>query len=126
MSDRIATEDFVAARTFYLFSRDADATVEAGGHRWYAERDLTITHVLTSAGTAPVGADLIFDLILDGGTSIYTTTANRPKVVAGTNVGDTPAPDNPTVLQGHYVTVDTIQVGSSTPGSKIDLRIFYQ
>lgn len=110
-----------------IFSRDGDAAVGNAGHRWYAERDLRVRGVLASAGTAPLGADLVFDVLLDGAATMFTTTANRPKIVAGTNEGLSPAPDVVLVPQGHWVEVVTVQTGvAPNLGSKIDVRILYE
>lgn len=111
-----------------IFSRDGDATVEQGEHRWPAEGDRRVLGVVCSAGVAPVGAALIFDVLIDafdGGGSIYTTSAHRPSIADGAFEGVAPAPDLPVVPDGHYLTVDIVQVGESTPGSKIDVRIVY-
>lgn len=113
-----------------IYSRDGNALAESGLHRWYARRDLTIIGVLTSAGVAPVGGPLVFDVLRhtsdsDPGTSIFTTTANRPTLADGEHVQTTVAPDITQIAQGEYLTVDIVSVPSPTPGSKIDLRILY-
>lgn len=111
------------------FSRDGDATVEQGLHRFTADRDLTITGVLCSAGTAPTGDDLVFDVMLDafdGGGTVFTTVANRPTVSAGDNEGAVVVPDVVDVPEGHYLTVDIVSIGSGAPGAKIDVRILYE
>lgn len=115
-----------AAEQDVIFSRDGNAIVEAGLHRWYARRDLTIIGVLASAGVAPTGDDLIFDVKLDGVTTIFTTSANRPTIIDGMNVTTSPAPDLPDVPAGHFLTVDIDQVGSVLPGAKVDVRILYE
>lgn len=111
------------------FSRDGDATVEQGQHRWYAKGDRHLMGVVISAGGAPLGADLVCDVLLDafdGGGTMYTTSANRPIVAAGAHEGVSPAPDVVLVPDGHYVTVDIVQTGlSPNPGSKIDVRVLY-
>lgn len=114
-----------------IFSRDGDAEVESGLHRWYAARDLRILRVLTSAGVAPDGGPLEFDVLvhdsdIDPGSTIFTTTANRPKLDAGEHESETPAPDVVLITKGQYLTVDTLAIGLTTPGSKVDLRILYK
>lgn len=113
-----------------IFSRDGDAEVESGLHRWYAARNVRILRVLTSAGVAPVGGPLVFDVLVhdddsDPGSSIFTTTANRPTLDDGEHESETPAPDVANITAGQYLTVDTLAVPSPTPGSKLDLRILY-
>lgn len=115
----------------YNFSRDGDAVIEAGLHRWYPEREVTITGVLSSAGVAPGGGDLEFDLMLDAfevvpGGSLYTTAANRPKIPAGSFDDLAVAPDVAVIAVGQYVTVDTLAVGTAPAGSKIDVSILYE
>lgn len=112
--------------TFVIFSRDGDATVGESGHRFDAEKALTITGVIVSAGVAPVGADLVVDVLLDDTTSLWDDPADRPRVVDGTNVGATSMVDHPAVAAGHYLAVGIVGVGTTTPGSKIDVRITYR
>lgn len=110
-----------------IFSRDGDATVEVGEFRWYAESDLEVLGTLCSAGgDAPGGADLIFDVLLDGATSLYTLLADKPRVAAGAHEGSAGAPAVSSVLEGHYLTVDIVQAGSSPPGSKLVVQIMFR
>lgn len=110
------------------FSRDGDADIEQGLHRFYADHDLELVGVVVSAGVAPTGGDLVVDVILDafdGGGSVYTAVP-KPTIVADAFVGFAPAPDTTAVPQGHYLTVDIVAIGLTDPGSKIDVRILYR
>lgn len=74
-------------------------------------------------GTAPVGADLVLD-ILSNGVSLYST---KPKFVDGSQVltagtlttGITGSP----ILSGTALTVDVVSIGTTTPGSNLGLVI---
>lgn len=75
----------------------------------------TIARVRIYSDTAPVGSDLIID-INKNGVTIWTTQANRAKVVAGANAGTTTTFDVTAVAAGDRLSVDVDQVGSGTPG----------
>lgn len=109
-----------------IFSHDGVVALTIGQHRWYAHRTLRITGVLISAGTAPQGADLVADVMLDGGGSVYISPADRPTVLDGTNEGLAPQPNSPNLNEGHYLTVDIVQIGTAVAGSDVDVRILYE
>jgi hypothetical protein len=69
-----------------------------------------------AVGKAPTGADLIFDVNKNGST-IFTTQANRPKVLAATTVGALAIPDIVAVAAGDVITIDVDQIGSTLAGS---------
>lgn len=100
--------------------------VAAGTMRVYNDDGAarTIEKVRVSAATAPTGADLIVD-VHKGGTTIFTTQANRPKVVAGANTG-TAVPDVTAWADGEYLTLDFDQVGSTVPGSDVVVSVTYR
>jgi hypothetical protein len=70
------------------------------------------------AKTGPTGADLIFDINLDG-TTIWATQANRLKIVAGSQSGNTTTFDTTTFTAGQRFTIDIDQIGSTIPGQDI-------
>lgn len=113
-----------------IFSKDGDATIGSAGHRWYARGNRTLVGILASAGDAPQGADLVFDVLLDefdGGGTVFTTVGNRPRILDGDNEGLSPTPDIVDVPDGHYLTVYVVQTGvAPNPGSKVDVRILYE
>lgn len=84
---------------------------------------LTIRAVRASVGTAPTGASLIVD-VNKGGTTIFTTQANRPTIAAGTNTSGKVTAINVTTLNdGEYVTVDIDQVGSTVAGADLVVQV---
>jgi hypothetical protein len=67
--------------------------------------------------SAPTGDDIICD-VSKAGVTIYTTQANRPKIVAGATSGAlTPVADVATLNAGDVMELDIDQVGSGSPGS---------
>lgn len=86
---------------------------------------LRILSVELVAGTAPVGADLIVDVNVEG-TSQFTA-ASRPRIVAGQTAGSAVPADNPgdqaLVAPGEDFTVDVDQVGSGTAGSDLTVSV---
>lgn len=77
--------------------------------------DLTLAFVSLYSDTAPVGADLIID-INKNGVTMFTTQANRPKVLDGENAGADAIPDIISITKGDRIDIDIDQVGSTTPG----------
>jgi len=78
----------------------------------------TISKCWINAKTAPVGADLICD-INKGGTTIWSTQANRIKLTAGNTSGSQTSFDVTSVVEGDLITIDIDQIGSSTAGKDI-------
>jgi hypothetical protein len=84
----------------------------------------TIIGVNITVGTAPTGATAIFDVNLNG-TTIYTTTGNRPTIaISGTESTEAAAPSDASdpvvpwvVVNGDLISLDCDQIGSSTAGS---------
>jgi hypothetical protein len=100
-----------------------DAYTATGVFGFLAMVNFKVKYVRLYADTAPQGSDLIID-INKNGTTIFTTQSNRPKIVAGSNSGVSPAPDIEQFSEGDRLTVDIDQVGSSVPGgSKLYISI---
>lgn len=106
------------------FSYSGLIKVYDGDFRWYNDvgRVLSISSVRVALGTAPTGASAIFD-VLKNGTSIFTTTANRPTIADGANTALSGTPDVTTVAAGDYLTVSITQIGSSNPGADLTLTV---
>lgn len=104
-----------------VFTLAGVLAVSIGTLRLYFEEDCTITKVRASLGVASVGADVIVDVNRNG-TSIFSTAALQPKVVAGANTG-TAVPDLPAVMAEDYLTIDIDQIGATTPGSDLVVQL---
>lgn len=115
-----------AGATFVIFSQDGDAEVGSSDHRFYPESALSVQGVVVSAGDAPVGSELVVDVLLDGATSLWDDGADRPTIADGAHEGSVGVPDHPAVGLGHYLTVGIVAVGSATPGGKVDVRVLYR
>lgn len=100
-------------------------SVKTGTHRIYNDTgvNFTIEGFRISVGTAPTGASLILD-VNKGGSTIYTTQANRPTLTAGSNtVKHTTAPDTTAWNDGEYLTIDIDQVGSTLAGADLVVQV---
>lgn len=69
---------------------------------------LSISTVILWGDSAPTGADLIVD-INKNGTTIFTTQANRPKISAGSNSGESGTPNITAFAKGDRLSVDIDQ-----------------
>ena len=78
--------------------------------------------IVARVGTAPTGSAIILD-VLKNGTSIFLTPGDRPTIAVGQKVATVGSWGNASVTDGDYVTVDILQVGSTTPGSDLVVPI---
>ena len=83
---------------------------------------LTIREVHLAVNTAPAGAAIIVDVNLNG-TSIFSSSADRPQIAAGVYAGLSVLLGTPTWAVNAYLTVDVDQVGSSTPGADLVVTV---
>lgn len=81
-----------------------------------------IISVRAQVEEAPTGAAVVIDVNL-GGTTIFTTQANRPQIAAGQNYGAKAVPDVTAVPDGSYLTVDIDSVGTITYGADLTIQI---
>lgn len=77
--------------------------------------------VQVAMGTAPEGADAVFD-VLKNETSIFPTAA-KPAVPDGTKLGAVAVPDDVVLTAGDVLTIDVVQIGSVTPGANATIVI---
>jgi hypothetical protein len=83
----------------------------------------TIHSVIAVLETPPQGRDAVFDVFLNG-TTIFTTTANRPTIAAGTQVFETVTPDITAASALGLFTASVVQTGlPTTEGSDLTLKI---
>lgn len=114
----------VGGKTPLLFTAAGTLAVKTYNTRLYNDTGAakTLSKVRLGVDVAPVGADLIVDVLLNGTTSLFTTGA-RPRVVAAAVTGFS-APDAVTSLpDGQYLTISIVQVGSSTPGATLSVQV---
>lgn|SRR3972149_2205969 len=88
----------------------------------YAPFNMAILNAHIALDTAPTGSDFIVD-INKGGTTIFTTQANRPTIVDGANSGTSGTPDITNLVQNDIITIDVDQVGSTTPGTNLTVQV---
>lgn len=107
------------------FTRSGTVVVAPGAARFLFNSSVTVSTVSACVGTAPAGANIIVDVNKNGAT-IFTTQANRPVIVAGTNATASAAlPDVTSFAAGDYLTVDVDQVGTTILGSDLTVQIYY-
>lgn len=84
--------------------------------------DCIIQKVFAVAKTGPTGADLIFDINLNGST-IWSTQSNRLKIVAGGTTGNTTTFNTTAIAAGDQLTIDVDQVGSTIAGQDVTVSL---
>lgn len=82
---------------------------------------LTIVAVRVRANiNPPEGSDLVVDIVKNGSSSLWTSAANRPRILAGTqDTGKRTNMNITTIADGEYLVPNIISVGSIVPGSGI-------
>lgn len=87
--------------------------------RWEAPFPGQVIAVTADVGTAPTGAALILD-VQKNGTTIFTTTGNRPTVAAGqTKSPVSAAPNVQSFAAGDELKLVVAQVGSTVAGADL-------
>lgn len=84
----------------------------------------TILEVRVVVKTAPTGADLIFDINVDG-TSIWNSGVDRVRVVAGATAGSTTTITNTSITKGDLIKIDVDQIGSTIAGADATVYLIY-
>jgi hypothetical protein len=112
-----------ARRDVATFTASGVLTVSTGTLRFPVYGIFTIIGALAMVGTAPTGAALIVD-VLKNGTTIYSTTANRPTIPISGNVSQAMAtPDVTSLVLNDYLTLNIAQIGSTIAGSDLTVVI---
>jgi hypothetical protein len=106
------------------FARSGSLFVTTGQGRFVMPCAGTIIGVLASVGTAPTGAAVIAD-VLKNGTTVFTTSGNRPTIAISGNVSTTTVPDVTTLVAGDYLTSDIDQVGSTIAGADLNVQVLW-
>jgi hypothetical protein len=115
-----AVSDALAALTnSHTYSLAGTLATSTGALRWYAPEAITLVDATAAVGTAPTGADLETDVLLNG------ASVGTPTIADGDNLGSAASVTN-TMAATDYLTVDVTQVGSTTPGANLTLRIRYR
>jgi hypothetical protein len=110
--------------TVFYYGGNLQLGSDTGG-KWTAWEDAQIIGVRLTANTAPVGGPVVMDVKKDG-VSIYTTTANRPTLLEGETEQLVALPDDVDILQGEKITVDIVNIGTTTPGADVTLQIRFE
>jgi hypothetical protein len=84
----------------------------------------TIRSITTAVTTAPTGAALIADVNI-GGTTVFTTQANRPSIAINGFSDNSDAIEAGTFAAGDVISVDVDQVGSSVAGANLSVLVTY-
>lgn len=105
------------------FTKASTLVTGAGTLRLPIDANYTITGVRLTVGTAPTGSSLIINIFKNGST-IFTTSSNRPTITAGSNsAGPGSAPDIVNLSPGDYLTVNIDQVGATVPGADLVVSV---
>ena len=109
-----------------LFSVEGSLEIEDNPLRIYniAGVTRTIDKVFLAVGTAPTGSGIIVDIHKDG-TTIFTDQDNRPTILDTEYTGFTTTIDEPSWVDGSYLTMHIDQIGTTISGSDLTVHIRY-
>jgi hypothetical protein len=102
--------------TFTLSGALATST---GALRWYAPAAIQLVDATAAVGTAPVGTNILCTVVKNG-----SITTCSPSIAAAANVGSAATATN-LLAATDYLTVNVTQVGTTTAGSDLTVRIRY-
>lgn len=114
----------------FLFMIPSTATVGTNklGAHIIVPFDCQLVKARANAGTAPTGADLIFDINYDpsggvdgGGFTIWSTAGNRLTITAGNATASTTTFNHTGLAAGGTLTIDIDQVGSTVAGKDLSV-----
>ena len=114
----------VSAPSVFSMMTDEVLTAAARKAVFVAPCDGTIVGVSAASLTTPVGASIILD-VNKGGTTIFTTQANRPTIVVTQTTATVGTPEVVEFSAGDVFTVDVDQVGSGTAGTGFTISVAF-
>jgi hypothetical protein len=105
------------------WTRQGTVIPAVSSSRLYVTDYWEIMYVHAGINTPPAGASLIVD-ILKNGASIFTTTANRATIAAGTNTAQSSKPDVYFLAPGDLLQVQVVSTGTTNPGDTLTVQVF--
>ena len=96
------------------FSQPGLLTIGSGTVKYFTQTDRTITGIFAMVSGAPVTSPAIFDVNMDGSTTIFTTQSNRPTIAAAAFLSTVTVPDITAWDAGSYLLIDVDAANSAT------------
>jgi hypothetical protein len=120
ISDLTDTSGLLGGEKVVSLFQDGSLTTVTGNARWYADSNVSINRIVARVDTAPTGANLGLTV---NKTGTSNTTVNLAVIDGTVKTSNT----NPSLslLEDEYLTVDVVQVGSTTPGENLKVSFFY-
>lgn len=117
---------WIGDREALIFSYSGTQVVATGALRVENpfKSDRRLLEVRLRVSTAPTGAALIVDVLLNG-VSLFAAPADRPQIAAAATSGSAPVNGTRTWQDAQYITVDIVQVGSTIAGSDLIVELVY-
>lgn len=121
------TSGILTARSMtFVLGRGVDITTGTSKtNPLIVTKTCTLTKAYIKTTTGPTGADLIVDINKNGST-IWSTQANRLKVVAGATYGTQTSFDTTSFVEGDILTIDVDQVGSTVAGQDATVQLEFE
>lgn len=98
---------------------EVETSTEAAAFRWIAPFACTLVSATPTAGTAPTGAAINFDVSNDG-TTMFST---KPTIAAAAQDGTKQTPSVTAIAATDVIRVWVSQIGSTLPGENVSLTL---
>jgi hypothetical protein len=110
---------------YQMFGQPGNLAPGVGVSRMLFPAAATIVGIVLACDTAPGTQSVIVD-VNKNGTTIFTTQANRPKILAAAHATAAIAtPDVTAYSLGDYLTIDLDQVGVTPAGADLTIGVLY-
>ncbi len=120
-----AITDFLLNIEVALANLDTDIAIATAIANFPIPEDMEFDSAFINVSIAPVGADIIYDININGATALST----KITILAGNTsslIGTQPVFSTTTATKGQQTTVDCDQIGASTAGQNPVLVIIYK
>lgn len=106
------------------FTQTGPLSPITGTVRFPVDGNYTLRGCFVMVATAPTGQPIVVDLLKNGST-VYTTTANRPTIPIGAFASASifAIPDVTALALGDYLTCSILQVGAPVAGADLSLIV---
>lgn len=117
----------IYGRTFadVVFAQAGNLAVASGEFSYLFNYPTTLNALVAIVDVAPTDADIILDIIKNGGGSIFAGSGSLPHIAAGSTQVAAPYPvdGSPGISGGDALRLDILQVGSSIPGANLAVML---
>jgi len=110
------------SKAYATFNFVGNLELSTGITRWFPPDNVSIISVQALISTPATGSDVILDVIKNGNTSILSSSLF---IDDGASVSTKLTLIDVDLVETDYLTVNITQIGSTTPGNTLTVRVAY-